>query len=134
MFVPFTGALHAVANYLKKQGHTVEIINGAVSKTNRDRIFNDFQNAEDPKVLVAQASAMSHGLTLTAASVIIWFAPVNSLETYEQACARITRPGQKLKQLIVNIEGCPVEKKMYERLQSKGKMQGLLLTAIEEGV
>ena len=134
VFVPFTGALHAVANYLKKQGHTVEIINGAVSKTNRDRIFNDFQNAEDPKVLVAQASAMSHGLTLTAASVIIWFAPVNSLETYEQACARITRPGQKLKQLIVNIEGCPVEKKMYERLQSKGKMQGLLLTAIEEGV
>ena len=134
VFVPFTGALKAVAEYLKKKGNTVEIINGAVSKNERDRIFREFQHTENPRVLVAQASAMSHGLTLTAASVIIWFAPVNSLETYEQACARISRPGQKLKQLIVHIEGSPIEKAMYERLQRKGKMQNLLLDAIKMGV
>ena len=134
VFVPFTGALLAVAEYLRHKGHTVEIINGAVSKTARDQIFREFQHEENPRVIVAQPSAMSHGLTLTAASVIVWFAPPNSLETYEQACARITRPGQKLNQLIVNVEGSPVERKIYERLLNRGKMQGLLLDAIEEGV
>lgn len=134
VFVPFTGALHAVSEYLTKKGHTVEVINGEVPKKERDRIFTAFQNHADPGVLVAQASAMSHGLTLTAASVIVWFAPVNSLETYEQACARITRPGQVHKQLVINIEGTPVERVMYERLQKKGKMQGLLLDAIKKGV
>jgi len=133
VFVPFTGALEAVADHLSKN-HTVEKIQGSTPKSERDRIFREFQHTENPRVLVAQASAMSHGLTLTAASVIIWFAPVNSLETYEQACARITRPGQKLKQLIVNIEASPVEKAIYERLQSKGRMQGLLLNVIKEGL
>jgi SNF2 family DNA or RNA helicase len=133
VFVPFTGALEAVAKHLAKK-YTVEIIQGSTPKGERDRIFREFQHTDNPRVLVAQASAMSHGLTLTAASVIIWFAPVNSLETYEQACARITRPGQKLNQLIVNIEGSPVEKAMYERLQKKGKMQGLLLDLLKQGV
>ena len=132
VFVPFTGALNAVAEHLGKS-YAVEKIQGSTSKSERDRIFGEFQRTPNPRVLVAQASAMSHGLTLTAASVIIWFAPVNSLETYEQACARITRPGQKLKQLIVNIEGSPVEKVMYERLQGKGKMQGLLLDLLKKG-
>ena len=133
VFVPFTGALLAMAEYLRKKGHTVEIVNGSVSKRERDRIFTAFQNTENPRVLVAQASAMSHGLTLTAASVIVWFAPVNSLDTYEQAGARITRPGQRLNQLIINIEGTPVERAMYARLQKKGKMQGILLDTIKEG-
>jgi SNF2 family DNA or RNA helicase len=133
VFVPFTGALEAVAAHLRKT-YTVEVIRGATSKSERDRIIREFQHGAEPEVLVAQASAMSHGLTLTAASVVVWFAPPNSLEVYEQACARITRPGQKLSQLIVNVEGTPAERRIYERLQSRGRMQGLLLDLVEEGV
>ena len=75
---------------------------------------------------------MSHGLTLTAASTVIWFAPVTSNEVYQQANARITRPGQKHNQLIVNIEGSLVERKVYTRLKAKQSMQGALLDIIRD--
>jgi SNF2 family DNA or RNA helicase len=131
VFVPFTSALEAVAEYLR-QYFTVEIVSGATSKTARDQIFGAFQNSPVPRVLVANAGVMSHGLSLTAASVIVWFAPTSSAETYEQAGARISRPGQKLNQLIVNIEGSLAERVIYKRVQEKSNMQGLLLDIIEE--
>jgi SNF2 family DNA or RNA helicase len=130
VFVPFTGALNAVAEEIAKD-FSVELIHGGVSKTERDRIFGAFQKTKEPRVLVANAAAMSHGLTLTAANTIVWFAPINSLEIYEQANARIVRPGQKMNTLIVNIEGSDLERKMYARLQHKGKMQGLLLELLK---
>jgi SNF2 family DNA or RNA helicase len=83
-------------------------------------------------VLVAQPAAMSHGLTLTAASTIVWYAPVTSHDVYQQANARITRPGQKLTQFIVHLEGTEVERRIYKRLQGKEKMQGLLLETVKE--
>jgi SNF2 family DNA or RNA helicase len=76
---------------------------------------------------------MSHGLTLTSASTIIWYAPVTSHDTYQQANARITRPGQKNTQFIVHLEGTEVERRIYKRLQSKEKMQGLLLDSVKDG-
>lgn len=130
VFVPFTGALNAVAAALGAD-FTVEMIHGGVSKNERDKIFSAFQKSPDPRVLVANAAAMSHGLTLTAANTIVWYAPVNSNETYEQANARIVRPGQKLNTLIVNVEGSDMERKMYARLQHKGRMQGLLLELLK---
>lgn len=130
VFVPFTGALNAVAEAIAED-YSVEIIHGGVSKAERDRIFSAFQKTAEPRVLVANAAAMSHGLTLTAANTIIWFAPINSLEIYEQANARIVRPGQKLNTLIVNIEASDMERKMYARLQHKGRMQGLLLELLK---
>jgi SNF2 family DNA or RNA helicase len=133
VFVPFTSALVSVAEYLSKS-FTVEIVNGQTSKGARDRIFREFQYEDNPRVLVANAGAMSHGLTLTAADTIVWFAPINSLETYEQANARITRPGQTRNQLIIHIEGSPVERATYARLQAKGKMQGMILKLMEQKV
>lgn len=130
VFVPLTGALHMLAEELRKD-YTVEVVHGGVSKTERDRIFGAFQKAKDPRVLVANAAAMSHGLTLTAANVIVWYAPTTSNEIYEQANARIVRPGQKLNTLIVHIEASDVERRMYERLQHKGKMQGVLLNLLK---
>lgn len=126
VFVPFRAALENVVGWLR-QYYTAEAVYGGVAKGARDRIFGDFQKSPDPKVLVAQPSAMSHGLTLTAASVIIWFAPITSAETYEQANGRITRPGQKNKQLVVNIVGTRLEEQMYDRLKQKTDTQGLLL-------
>jgi SNF2 family DNA or RNA helicase len=126
VFVPYKASLHMLAAELGKHT-TVEVISGEVSKTKRDRIFSAFQQATDPKVIVAQPAAMSHGLTLTAASVVIWFAPIHSADTYEQANARITRPGQKFNQLIVHIQATPLEQKMYETLKAKTNMQNTLL-------
>lgn len=131
VFVPFKGVLDFVASELAKDFSVAKIC-GETSKSDRDKIFSEFQQCADPRVLVAQPAAMSHGLTLTAANTIVWFAPVTSNEIYEQANARIVRPGQKHSQLVVNIEGSEVERRIYARLRNKQRMQGLLLETIKE--
>ena len=132
VFVPFVSVINKVASYLKDHGFTVEIIHGGVSQAERSRIFGEFQKAEDPKIIVAQPACMSHGLTLTSASTMIWYAPITSCDTYLQACARITRPGQKHNQLIVNIEGTKIEQKYYKRLIEKESTQGILLDLVKD--
>lgn len=131
VFVDFIHASKMVAQRLQQAGYTVEQVSGETSKTERDRIFTEFQNAALPRILVAHPKCMAHGLTLTAANVIIWFSPTTSLETYEQACARITRPGQTRKTLLMHLTGTPVESKLYKRLQQKASLQGALLELFE---
>jgi len=130
VFVPYVSSVNMVAEELRKD-FTVEVIHGGVKKDERDRIFGAFQKGKDLKVLVAQPAAMSHGLTLTAASTIVWYSCVTSNEVFEQANGRINRPGQKMNNFIIMLEGTPVEKRIYKRLQSKQKMQGALLDEIK---
>ena len=128
--MPLTGALNALADQLGKH-HTVSVVHGGVSKSQRDEIFHDFMQPSGARVLVAQPGTMAHGLTLTAADTIVWYAPTNSAETYTQANARIVRPGQKLKTLIVKVQGSDVERRMYQRLERRESMQGTLLGMFE---
>lgn len=126
VFVPYTAPLHIVAAELRKT-YTVEVVDGSVPKGERDRIFHAFQNTPDPKVLVANASTMAHGLTLTAASLIVWYGLPHSLEIYEQANARIPRPGQKLHTVIAAITSSPIESRVQEKLRTRSRVQGTLL-------
>ena len=119
VFVPFTHTITLLKNYLSKNGVTAEIISGDVSVTKRTEIFKRFQETEDPKVLIIQPQAASHGVTLTAANVVIWYAPVTSIETYLQANARIHRQGQKNPMTVVHVSGSPVENRLYNMLQNK---------------
>lgn len=131
VFVPLTGALEAVRDELAKHV-SVEVVHGGTSKSERDHIFSLFQKDANPRVLLANAQTMSHGLTLTAATTIVWYAPVHSNEIYEQACARVRRPGQTKKTVIVHIAGTEIERKIYKRLESKQSMQGVLLDMVHE--
>jgi SNF2 family DNA or RNA helicase len=119
VFVPFTHTIELLAAHLKKAGITNEIINGAVPVNKRTDIFKRFQERENPSVLIIQPQAAAHGVTLTAANVIIWYSPVTSIETYLQANARIDRQGQKNPMTIVHIKGSPVEGRLYNLLQNK---------------
>lgn len=118
IFVPFKHTITMLHDYLNKEGITCEVINGDVPVQTRTRIFKNFQETKDPRVLVIQPQAASHGVTLTAANVVIWYAPVTSTETYLQANARINRPGQRNTMTVVHIEGSPIERKLYAMLQS----------------
>jgi SNF2 family DNA or RNA helicase len=117
VFVPFTHTIRLLSEYLTKNNITSNVINGAVAVNKRHEIITNFQQNEDTKVLIIQPQAASHGLTLTAANVIIWYAPVTSVETYLQANARINRPGQKNPMTIVHIKGSEVEGKLYSMLR-----------------
>jgi SNF2 family DNA or RNA helicase len=118
VFVPFTHTIDLLKNYLDKNKVSCDVINGKVSVNKRSDIVKRFQEQPDPHVLIIQPQAASHGLTLTAANTIIWYAPVTSVETYLQANARINRPGQKNAMTIVHIKGSEVEARLYDMLQN----------------
>jgi SNF2 family DNA or RNA helicase len=117
VFVPFTHTIELLEKHLAKHGITCEIINGDVPVNRRSELVKQFQDGVHPKVLIIQPQAASHGLTLTAADTIIWYAPCSSVETYLQANARIDRPGQVNPMTIVHITGSPIETKMYAHLR-----------------
>ena len=117
VFVPFTHTIELLEKHLSKNNITCEVINGSVSVNKRSDIVKKFQEQTEPKVLIIQPKAASHGLTLTAANTIIWYAPCTSVETYLQANARIDRPGQVNNMTVVHIKGSPIESKMYTMLQ-----------------
>lgn len=131
VFVPLTGTLHMLERELSKHW-SVGVVNGQVSSSKRDVIFKDFQDSRDPHVLIAHPGTMAHGLTLTTASTIIWYGPVNSNETYVQANGRIERIGKNKTSNLIHIEATALEHKMYDRLRGKQSMQGLLLDLIQE--
>ncbi len=118
VFVPFTHTIELLRARLEKEGISVGVINGSVSVNKRSELVEQFQTAKNPHVLVIQPQAASHGLTLTAADTIIWYAPVTSVETYLQANARINRPGQKNAMTIVHITGSEVEARLYTMLRT----------------
>ena len=126
VFVPLTGVLDHLMTELSVDWECAAI-HGGTSKNERDEIFGDFQNTPRYKVIVANPATMSHGLTLTAATTIIWFAPIHSNDIYEQACARVRRPGQTRTTVIAHIAGSDIERRIYKRLQTKQKLQGSLL-------
>jgi SNF2 family DNA or RNA helicase len=132
VFAPFVHALEGIARRLRDEKIDVATVSGATSKTERDDVFRAFQNSNRIRVLVAHPQCMAHGITLTAADTIIWFAPTTSLEIFEQANARIRRVGQKHKQLILMFQSTEAEKKMYARLRAKQKVQNLLLDMFQE--
>jgi SNF2 family DNA or RNA helicase len=119
IFVPFQHTIQMLADRLKQDGVTAEVVNGAVSAGARADIFRRFQQTDDPRVLVIQPQAAAHGVTLTAADTIVWWAPTSSLEIYAQANARIHRSGQVNKCTVVQLEGSPVERHIYNLLDNK---------------
>jgi len=131
VFVPFTGVLNVLARELRKKW-TVEIVDGSVSASKRNKIFSTFQNEKDPHVVLAHPGCMAHGLELTAASLIIWYAPlVGKNEIHEQANARIDGGGQTVKMDIAYIASTPEEWKAYDVLNGKGTWQQIVLDLVK---
>lgn len=127
IFVPFRHTIEMVSRILTEEGISNEIINGEVSAKERNEIFKRFQEQGNPRVLVIQPQAASHGVTLTAANTVVFWSPVMSVETYLQCIARIDRYGQKNKMTVVHLQGSGVERKMYAMLQSKVDMHEKLV-------
>ena len=131
-FVPFKHALTGISEALTREGIEHAVVSGDTSATDRAQVFNLFQNTEKYRVLAAHPQCLAHGITLTKATTIVWFAPVMDLEIYIQANARIRRVGQKTKQQIIHLQSTPVERKIYKMLQHKQKVQSQLLDLFAE--
>jgi len=116
VFVPYINTLELLQEKLLAKKYSVETIYGKVSANKRADIIKRFQEQPEPRVLLIQPQAASHGITLHAADTIVWWGPIMSYETYVQANARIHRAGQKNKCLVVRLQGSPVEEKRYRAL------------------
>lgn len=119
VFVPYLHTIDVVAQYLKSHGESHAVISGSVSAKERSIIISNFQQHKDPRILIIQPQAASHGVTLTAADTVVFWSPVMSVETYLQCIARIDRVGQQHKMTAVHLQGSEVERKVYEMLQGK---------------
>ena len=130
VFTPYKSSLAKLVAHLQKQW-TVAYVSGDVTPHQREQIFTMFMNSPDPHVLVAHPECMSHGLTLTEASTIVWWGPPDSLETYEQANGRITRAGQRNAQLILHLVATRLEQQIFKLLERRANVQQALLDMFE---
>lgn len=119
IFVPFKNTIKILADKLQGDGFTTAIINGDVAHNQRTDIFKKFQETPDPRILLIQPLAASHGVTLTAADTVVWWGPTPSLETYAQANARAHRAGQKHPVTVVRLQGSNAEKHLYKMLDNR---------------
>jgi len=129
VFVPFTPPLLALHKHLVKAGRRVGLVYGQTSKNERTQIFRAMQ-AGELDVIVADAGTMSHGITLTEASTVVWYGPEVSNEIYTQGNGRITRPGQRNVQNIIHISSSPLESKLFTRNEERGNTQNVLLEMV----
>jgi len=136
VFVPYTKSLMRVAEHLREYAKgsedeepqfDVEVVDGSVSRTERKRIFSEFQQDPRRKVLVAHPATTAHGLTLTRADLTVWFGPVMDLEIFEQANNRMDRPGQVNAMTVACIASNPLELEVYSMLKTKQGMQDAVL-------
>jgi len=131
VFCPLRGVQDWLYESLKKGGYDVATVHGDVSKTDRNQIFNDFQHTDSIRVLLAHPKVAAHGLTLTRAKDIIWFAPIYSLEQYEQANARIRRLSTEGKTTVWHIYATSFEAELYRRLRQKQRVLGEFLDLVK---
>jgi SNF2 family DNA or RNA helicase len=119
----------AVAMLERVMGHIGNplAITGATPSGERNKSIALFRGSDSHQILVAHPGCMAHGVNLQCASTIIWYSPTHSLETYMQANARITRPGQKQHMNIIHLTATPVEKRIFKKLARNEKILGVLL-------
>ena len=132
IFVPYRHTIELLSRYLTEHNINNQVIQGSVSATARASIINQFQSMDDPRVLVIQPQAASHGVTLTRADTVVFWSPVMSVETYLQCIARMDRVGQVNKMTVVHLQGSEVERKMYKMLQGKVDLHTKLVDLYRE--
>lgn len=126
VFVPFRHVMTVLEAELSKH-YDVAVISGDTSVPERTRILQQFQTTTAIDVILAIPEAFSHGVTATAASLTVWYAPPSRTETYLQACERTDRPGQTQLQNVVHLYGDNTERAMYQNLIDNKNNQEQLL-------
>jgi hypothetical protein len=126
VFAPFRAAAIAIHKQIADAGLTCGLITGDTTPTERNQYFDAVQSRR-LNALVAIPSTMAHGITLTSSRYVLWAAPPNRAEEYEQANGRVIRPGQKNGVQIVHLIGSPIASRLFARLRDKSRLQDAVL-------
>jgi len=120
IFSCYTGVNNKLVESLRNKKLTVEKVDGSVIGKKRDQIFYDFQNEENPKVLVAHPETVAFGVELAAADTIIFNGPPR-VGTFKvsQALERLSSMKQKAKQItIVQLSATEEERVAFDDIDS----------------
>lgn len=126
VIVPFKGIIQSLEKEVSKVT-TCAVLNGDVSPKLRNQIILDFKTQPNPHVLLCHPKVMAHGLNLTEADTLIFYAPIFSNDEYQQVIERFNRTGQKNKMTIVRIAAHPMEWAIYEMVDGKKLTQDNIL-------
>jgi hypothetical protein len=99
---PFKGIVRSLEKELE-QHYSVGVLNGDVPPRIRDAIIREFKSGPDPHILLCHPKVMSHGLNLTEADTLIFYAPIYSNDEYQQVLERFNRAGQVNKMTVVRM-------------------------------
>lgn len=112
----FVPEIEAIRKLLEQKGIRYSLIMGGVK--DRDEQIAAFQKDPDVQVFVGQIATAGLGITLTAASTMVFYSLDYSMSNFEQTKARIHRLGQK--------NNCT-----YIYLTAKGTVDEKVLTALK---
>ena len=128
IFSNWTKMTDAICNKLKSEGHKVGVITGETPDSLRQEIVDVFQNSSDLKVLVGTIGAMGTGLTLTAATTVIFLDEPWNKALFDQAVDRAHRIGQKNNITIYSIM-CKdtIDERIHNLIYKKGAMSDAII-------
>jgi len=130
VLAPFTSVLHILFKHLTPAKSV--FIDGSTPVNERSDLLTEFLQGTKKRFLVAQPEILKFGLDLSAASVIVWYGPVDKTETWIQANKRICGPNQTKPTLVVCLSSHALEDEVYNRLQKQENMQDVFLKLIED--
>lgn len=132
VFTQSVQSVQDISEYLVNKGIDCDKIWGDVSLGNRSRIIDKFQSTESG-VLVCQYRTMSHGITLTAASTVVFYGPISGNESMIQCIGRIRRLGQTKKQHVIRLISTKFEDRIFGKMDETNSMADTILSMYKEG-
>ena len=129
VFSNWTQMTHAVEERLNISGkYGFRVITGEISDNDRQNRIDDFQNNPNVQIMVGSIGALGTGVTLTAASVMIFLDIPWNYALYSQAVDRFHRIGQNDNVTVYNIicKGT-VDERISELVNRKGAMASALV-------
>jgi SNF2 family DNA or RNA helicase len=126
VFARFIPEIEAIEKLLRNKKIGYAVIHGGI--TDRAEQVERFQTDPSCRVFVGQLQTTGMGLTLTAASVAVYYSLDFSYANYQQSRARIHRIGQTKKTLYIHLVAKDtVDEKIISALQHKGDIATLLV-------
>ena len=114
----FVPEIHAIGKMLEKKKIRYAQISGEIR--DRDEQIAAFQNDPDVPVFIGQIATAGLGITLTAASLMVFYSLDYSMSNYEQTRARIHRVGQKNECTYIHLVARgTVDEKVLKALHEK---------------
>ena len=128
IFSNWTQMTDAICNKLKSSRHKVGVITGETPDSLRQEIVDVFQNSSDLSVLIGTIGAMGTGLTLTAATTVIFVDEPWNKALFDQAVDRAHRIGQKNNITIYSIM-CKdtIDERIHNLIYKKGAMSDAII-------